>query len=199
MIVLDVEATGLDHSSCSLVSIGALEFENPENQFYKECRIDKGAKIEKKAMEILGLTEYELNNPRKPTSTQIIRSFVRWSKKIPNRTLLGQVVHFDFQWFQNAYFKNIIKEPLHYRLIDLHSVVITKMIELGVKVPEKEGVYNLGLTRICDFCGIPDEREYHNALQDVIIETELLYRLWYGVNKFDAYNDYPVPDYLKKR
>jgi len=39
MIVADIEATGLDPRKHSILSIGAVDFEHPERQFYGECRI----------------------------------------------------------------------------------------------------------------------------------------------------------------
>ena len=39
MIVLDVEASGTEPALHSVVAIGAIDFDNPGNRFYKECRI----------------------------------------------------------------------------------------------------------------------------------------------------------------
>lgn len=39
MIILDVEASGTHYGKHSIVSIGAVDFDNPENRFYEECRI----------------------------------------------------------------------------------------------------------------------------------------------------------------
>ena len=48
MIIADVETTGVDSRLCSLVSIGAVEFDSPNNQFYVECRAFEGAHIEQR-------------------------------------------------------------------------------------------------------------------------------------------------------
>ena len=64
MIVVDVESSGVDAQKDSLVSVGAIDFDNPENRFYEECRIWDGAHVEKEALEINGFTRpfaYSLN------------------------------------------------------------------------------------------------------------------------------------------
>ena len=43
MIVVDVETSGMDAYKHSLLSIGAVDFENPVERFYEECRIWDGA------------------------------------------------------------------------------------------------------------------------------------------------------------
>jgi DNA polymerase III epsilon subunit-like protein len=45
MIVFDIETTGFDADKCAIVSIGALDFFNPENTFYQEAKIDADDKI----------------------------------------------------------------------------------------------------------------------------------------------------------
>lgn len=39
MIIVDVEASGTEHDKHSIVSIGAIDFDNPSNRFYQECRM----------------------------------------------------------------------------------------------------------------------------------------------------------------
>ena len=65
MIVVDVETTGSIPYRHSIVSIGAVEFENPTNQFYEECRIFEGAEIEDIAMKVNGFSYDEINDPSK--------------------------------------------------------------------------------------------------------------------------------------
>jgi len=42
MVVVDVETSGLDPQKYAMLSIGAVDFENPERQFYAECRAFDG-------------------------------------------------------------------------------------------------------------------------------------------------------------
>ena len=39
MIVVDVEASGTEPHKHSIVSVGALELEKPDRQFYGECKV----------------------------------------------------------------------------------------------------------------------------------------------------------------
>lgn len=39
MIIIDVEASGTEYEKHSIVSIGAFDFDNPDNRFYQECYI----------------------------------------------------------------------------------------------------------------------------------------------------------------
>ena len=39
MLIVDVEASGTEYAKHSIVSIGALDFSNPDNRFYEECQI----------------------------------------------------------------------------------------------------------------------------------------------------------------
>ena len=45
MLVLDIEASGTEYHKHSIVSIGALDFDNPDNRFYEECKIWEAADV----------------------------------------------------------------------------------------------------------------------------------------------------------
>jgi DNA polymerase III epsilon subunit-like protein len=47
MIIIDVETTGPDPKKHSIVSVGAIDFLNPANQFYQESRVYTDAEIRK--------------------------------------------------------------------------------------------------------------------------------------------------------
>lgn len=73
MIIVDVESTGVDAKLCSLLSVGALDFDNPKNQFYMECYAFPGAHIEKEALVVAGFTEKEIEPPSNPPSEEVGR------------------------------------------------------------------------------------------------------------------------------
>ena len=56
----------------------------------------------------------------------------------------------------------------------------------------------MNLKKILAFCGMEDERGYHNALEDCKIEAECFNRLIYGKNLFPEYSKFEIPEYLKK-
>jgi len=62
MIALDVETTGLDPKTCSIVSLGAVDTDNPENQFYDECGAWEGAHLSDEALALPGFRREELTN-----------------------------------------------------------------------------------------------------------------------------------------
>jgi len=45
MLVIDVEASGTEYQKHSIVSIGAIDFDHPDNRFYGECRIWEAADV----------------------------------------------------------------------------------------------------------------------------------------------------------
>ena len=54
MIVIDVEASGTNYEKHSMVSLGALDFDKPDQRFYMECRIWEAKDVRGTS---LGLTE----------------------------------------------------------------------------------------------------------------------------------------------
>ena len=61
MIVLDVEASGTEAHKHSIVSLGALDFMNPTNRFYEECRVWEGAHIMDEALVVNGFTKEQIH------------------------------------------------------------------------------------------------------------------------------------------
>ena len=65
MIIVDVESSGVDPVKHSLLSIGAIDFLNPKNQFYGECRVWDGAHIMDEALAVNGFTKEQITNKKK--------------------------------------------------------------------------------------------------------------------------------------
>ena len=79
MIVIDVETTGVIPTKHSILSIGAIDFNNPENQFYEECRIWDGAQVMQdgeegmlSALKINGFTKEEIRDSKKKSQKQVL-------------------------------------------------------------------------------------------------------------------------------
>src|SRR4051812_32241086 len=66
MLVVDVEASGIDPQKHSIVSVGALDIANPTNRFYMECRVWEGAHIMPDALAVNGFTKEQITDPTKP-------------------------------------------------------------------------------------------------------------------------------------
>ena len=90
MLVIDIEASGTDPSKNSILSIGALDFDNPNNQFYDECRAWDGAHINDEALAVNGFTKEEATDPVKKTETELIQAFIAWAEDARDWTFAGQ-------------------------------------------------------------------------------------------------------------
>ena len=64
MLIVDVEGSGVDYETCSIISVGALDLTHPERQLYEECRIWDGAHIEAGATAVHGMSDASITNPR---------------------------------------------------------------------------------------------------------------------------------------
>src|SRR5689334_18151096 len=103
MIFVDIEATGLDPRTHSILSIGAIDLVNPTRQFYEECRAWDGAHISEEALQVNGFTREEATDPTKKTEGEAVRMFLAWAWEIEgDRTLAGQNVSFDRDYLQFA-------------------------------------------------------------------------------------------------
>ena len=55
MIVVDIETSGTSPYKHSILSIGAVDFSNPERQFYQECQIEKDKEYTEEALNVNGV------------------------------------------------------------------------------------------------------------------------------------------------
>lgn len=72
MIVVDIETTGLDPKNHSILSIGAIDMNNPENKFYGECQCEPGKMVSEQALKINGFTQESLMDEKKPTVGELV-------------------------------------------------------------------------------------------------------------------------------
>jgi len=196
MIVVDVETTGLDPRKHSIVSIGAIDFSNPENQFYQECRIWDGAEVAQEALEVNGFSEKEVRNPHKKTLEEITKEFFKWVEKLPEKTIAGQDPSFDKGFLKASAERYGIEWTLGHRTVDLHSICYFHHLRRGVTPPTKEGRTALSLDKISNYVGLPDEPKPHNALTGAKVETEALSRFVFGKPLLEEFEKFPIPDHL---
>ena len=195
MIIVDVETTGVDARLCSLLSVGAVEFERPENQFYKECFAFPGAHVEKEALIISGFTEEQIRDTEKKTDREVVEQFLEWMKTCTEWTLAGQNPSFDRSFLEETAHRYHINWPLAHRTIDVHSIAYYHMKKCGIEPPQKNNHSALNLDRILKYVGLPTRAKKHNALEDAKLEAEALSRLLYGKNLLTEYASLSVPNY----
>ncbi len=200
MIVLDIETTGLNFLENGIVSVGALYFDNPERQFYGECKIDDGDIIVEDALKINGFSREEVLDATKQTQEELIKNFLKWMDEQEIKILAGHNVgFFDLNFIKAKAKKYNIDIKNSYRSFDLCSAaqLIYFQINKNFLVDDyKENAMNL--SEVLKFCGLRDERKTHNALEDCKLAAECFSRLLHKKNLFPEYVQFKIPDYLKK-
>src|SRR3989338_3131138 len=186
MIVLDMEMCGLDPHKNSIVSIGAVEFEHPENKFYGECRPWEGAEIVEESLKITGFTQKQLANQPK-SHKQLIEEFLAWTKPIKNKTIAGHNIWFDCMFFKAACLRENIPWVFGHRYVDSHTLAYEHFVRIGRLILKPEGTSALNLDNILEFLGIQVRGATHNALEDAELTAEILSRFIHGKNLLPQY------------
>lgn len=189
MIIVDLETSGINPQRCSILSIGAIDFLNPNNQFYTECRIDPGCEINEKSLAISGFSKEQINDPGKKSVQQILEEFFKWLPE--NRILAGENPFFDKDFLEHAALKYNIPQNIGRRTVDLHTISFVhqlkrQLISLNVNP-------NLSLDKTLVYVGLPMRHSSHNALVDAKLEAEAFSRLLFNKGLFEEYAAFPVP------
>ena len=195
MIVLDVETSGIEPLQHSIVSLGALELEKPENRLYLECRVWEGASVMDESLSINGYTIEEVCDVNKMTERELIRNFLGWTETVEDKTLAGQNVSFDRDFVKAGCLRGGFSFPFAFRTIDTHSLCYMHMIQHKVKPPfdSKRGHSALDLDQVLRYVGIPAEPKPHNALTGALCHAEVIHRLLYGEQLLSEFADFPSP------
>ena len=194
MLVVDVEASGTDYKKHSIVSVGALDLENPTNRFYEECRIWDGAHIMDEALAVNGFTKEQVTDSKKQSEADLTHAFLHWSESVSERTLGAQNVSFDRDFLKAAAERaGHTNWPFSYRTIDIHSIAYMHMIERTIEPPIMHRRSALNLDAILNYCGIPEEPMPHNALTGALSHAEVISRLLYNKKLLPEFEQYDVP------
>jgi DNA polymerase III epsilon subunit-like protein len=195
MLILDVEASGTDYGKHSIVSIGALDFDNPDNQFYDECRVWDGAHIDEGALQVNGFTEAELRDPAKKTEAEIVKTFIAWAEDLRDWTIAGQNPSFDRDFIRAACFRAHFDFPFAHRTVDTHTLCYMHMVKRGLMPLFDKDKHRsaLNLDAVLEYVGIPAEPEPHNALTGALCHAEACSRLLYGRELLPEFTQYPIP------
>lgn len=199
MIVVDVETGGLDLRENPLLSIGAIDFDNPDNHFYGECSNFLGTEINEKALEVNGFTRKQIYDNPVDTKT-LLEKFFEWVSQLKtDLTLAGENPSFDRDFINYYATKCGLKSPFGHRTVDMHSIAYADMIKNGKSIPRKDLTRQNALNAdvIHVYCGIPAEPQPHNALNGAIWEAESFSRLIHNENMFLQFSEYPLDTYRK--
>jgi len=194
MIVVDVEASGTEYHKHSIVSVGALDFDSPENTFYDECRIWEGAHIMDEALDVNGFTKEEVQDTNKKSEAELVRAFLAWAMDIDDRTLVGQNVSFDRDFIKTAAERAGENYTLPYRTIDTHTLAYMHMVKRGITPPFDKEKHRtaLNLDAILNYVGIPEEPTPHNALTGALSHAEVAARLLNDRQLLENFKQYPI-------
>jgi len=194
MIVLDVEATGVVPGKHSILSIGALDLDEPTNQFYDECRIWDGAHVDPEALAINGFTKEECSDTAKKTEAELVAAFIAWAMDRPaDRTLAAQNVSFDAEVVRAACERAGIECPFAKRTIDVHTLTWTHMRVKGKTPPVENNHSAINMTYALSYCGLPPEPKPHNALTGAFCHAEVISRIAYNKKLLPEFDAYDIP------
>tara|TARA_R110001606_G_scaffold398569_1_gene577938 strand:+ start:1956 stop:2552 length:597 start_codon:yes stop_codon:yes gene_type:complete len=196
MIVLDIETTGLNPLKHSIVEIGALDFSNPENQFYQKCQIWEGAEIDPFALKINGYSESQCQDLNKASLEQILINFIDWLDEIEDRTIAGHNVDFDISFLKASIKRYNIDYNFGFRKVDQHSLIYAHHLKFNKKPSLKNHLSNLGGDKIMEYVGLPTEPKPHSGINGAKFEAEAMSRLIYSKNLLVEFNSFEIPGYL---
>jgi DNA polymerase III epsilon subunit-like protein len=193
MIIVDVETSGTDTRYHSLVSIGAVDFDNPDDTFYKECHVFEGARIEDEALEVNGMTREQILDKSKPSEAEIIKDFIEWIKDKNDHTVAGQNPSFDVGFLIAGAERAGIDISVPKRIIDLHSITYFHMSRRGLAVPHANHRTDLNSDKIMEYVGIQPEPKPHIAINGAKWEAEAFSRLFNDKSMFSEFKEFKIP------
>ena len=193
MVVVDVETTGLSPARHGIISIGAVEFEKPANQFYGECQVEKHIEIDRAALEVNGFTIEEITKTDRPLPKILAKDFYEWLKPIKDKTLGGHNTGFDAGMLRVAFGSARLKWPFGFRLIDMHALAYGHMKSRGHTIPLIHDTSAISANTVHEYVGLPREPEPHNALVGAKMEAEAMSRLLHGKSLLPEFRKYPLP------
>lgn len=197
MIIVDVETAGINAEQSCILSIGALEFSNPNNQFYGECRIwDDTEEITEEALKINGFSKEQIRDKSKKSPKELLEAFLAWMETCEEKTMAGENPFFDRSFLKATAEREEIKVIFPYRTVDLHSLCYSNHLRRGIPIPLKNKRTDLSLKKIFPYVGLPEEPMPHNALTGAKMEAEAFSRLILGKNLLKEFEYHPVPEYL---
>ena len=193
MIVVDIETTGTNPNKHSILSIGAVDFDNPKREFFDECQAFAGAHIEEDALLINGRSIDKVFDPSKKNESDIVRDFLEWAKQARDHTFAGQNPSFDVSFILAGAERSKIDASVPKRTIDLHSICYFHMIRRGITPPIKNNRSDINSDFIMEYVGISPEKHPHIAINGARIEAEAFNRLFNEKYLYEEYKNIKIP------
>ncbi len=194
MIVLDVEGSGVSAEKNSILSIGALDLDEPTNQFYDECRVWDGAHIADDALAVNGFTREECLDTSKKSEAELVKAFVAWATdRAKNQTFAGQNPSYDRDFVQAACGRAGIEFPFAHRTIDTHTLCWLHMTEKGKEPPLLHHHSAINLDFALKYCGLEEEPKPHNALTGALSHAKVISRIAYNKKLLPEFSSFPIP------
>lgn len=196
MLVVDVEASGVDAQKHSIISVGAIDLGDPSRQLYEECRIWDGAHIDPGASAVHGMTDAEITDPQKQTEADLVHKFISFTEGMADTTFAGQNVSFDRDMLKAAAVRaGHTAWPFAHRTIDTHTLAWMHMVKRGQTPPVDTTKRHsaLNLDAVLNYCGIPEEPTPHNALTGAKSHAEVISRLLYDKKLLPEFEQFEIP------
>jgi DNA polymerase III epsilon subunit-like protein len=179
MISIDCEMTGLDVYNCAVLSVGVIDLENITRRIYIEMRPFENALIQDEGLAVNGYTREQITKfpLSQKEGLELLKEFFEGSS---SRTVLGQNVMYDVVFLNKAFEREEIDCKIPYRVLDLHSMVCTKLLLSNQEIPMEERKSTLNLDSLLKLAGIPEEPRPHIAMNGALSAAEVYFRLIKG-------------------
>lgn len=209
VIIFDTETTGLDAKRNSMVSLGAVDPNRPDDTFYEECQIFDGAEINPDALKVNGFNAEQITDKTKQTLKDLYLKFEKYVNDHNADMLSGfNISRFDLKFLANTAKRYNLPWNLPTKYFDLKNdfedmiynnpTFSDLKIQIDRLFPPKSGnvepekINYISLNRALKYFGIEDEPRPHNALGGAKYATEL-YGLFYLKSHFlREYDKYPI-------
>ena len=172
IVVVDVETTGVDPNTDTVIQIAACKLNSraPQHSAFMTY-VRPESPISPAAQAIHGLTERHLDSA--PSITEAIRKFNEYVQ--PGALLCGHNIAFDAAFIRASYAAAGIDYPFDYHLLDVWSVAFFLLESQGIKLRP------LDLSALCEFYGI-SRGDTHDALEDALATAAILRRFYASVS-----------------
>jgi DNA polymerase III epsilon subunit family exonuclease len=175
LLVLDVETTGLDPSTDSIIQIASCVLSRKDLREERSfCTYVKPTvPISSDATAVHGLRDNDLLGA--PSLSEAMQSFIEYAPK--DSIICGHNVAFDVSFLRMSYQRAGLEYEFDYHTLDLWSIAFFILGVQRISLP----TYNL--TALCSLYGI-NRGARHDALKDVRATAAVLRRLFEAVKGF---------------